>query len=127
MKKVLAITAAFICCAGAFAEDYSLYFDSTEGSQNNEIAPVANIRKLVFENGKVVAVMKDDTQKTTDIANIKRLFFSTEEAVGIDEVTAKEAAGKIGVYDLAGRKLNASKSALQKGVYIIDGKKTIIK
>lgn len=131
MKKLFTI-AALLCGTGAFADDFSLYFDSANSPQQSTvIARVSDIKKLVFENGNVIAVMKDNTEKSTSITDIKRLFFSTEDAVSIDELAVKttDAAKDGEVYDLAGRKLNVNPQTpkLQKGVYIINGKKVMVK
>lgn len=130
MKKLFTI-AALLYSTGAFADDFSLYFDSANSPQSTVIARVSDIKKLVFENGNVIAVMKDNTEKSTSITDIKRLFFSTEDAVSIDELAVKttDAAKDGEVYDLAGRKLNVNPQTpkLQKGVYIINGKKVMVK
>jgi len=128
MKKIITLAAVFAFGIAAFADDFNLYYDSTEGSQGNKIEAVANLKKIVFENGKIVTVLADGTKKETPMENVKRLFFNTESAVSIEGVNA-ETIGKKGVYDLTGRTLNIdiNNNKLPKGIYIVDGKKVMVK
>lgn len=125
MKKTLTLALAMALGTSAFADDFSLYYDANEGANNNKVEAVANLQKITFENGNMVITRKDGTTAQTSLTSIKRLFFSTEEAVGID--AAKEVKAKAGkVYDLAGRRLAIDPDKLNKGIYIIDGKKVAI-
>ena len=130
MKKFLTIIAAFILGLSAYAEDYTLYYDSTEGAKNNELVAVAQLQKLTFENGNLVLTMKNGTTKSASLASIKRLFFATSESVSIDgvkeDVIDSSKSGET-VYDLTGRKLNVDVKNLTKGIYIVDGKKILVK
>ncbi|MCR5312446.1 MAG: hypothetical protein K6E54_02140 [Bacteroidaceae bacterium] len=130
MKKILSIAAALMLSISAFAEDYSLYYDSTNGTTNSVLSEVSKLQKLTFENGNVVLTYKDGTTSSTAISDIKRLFFSTPETVGISEVEEESiSANAKGVYDLTGRKLNVDikSNKLPKGIYIVDGKKVLVK
>lgn len=125
MKKILTLALAMALGSSAFADDFSLYYDANEGTENNKIETVANLQKITFENGNMVITRKDGTTAQTSLTSVKRLFFSTEEAVGIEP--AKEVKAKAGkVYDLAGRRLAIEPEKLTKGIYIIDGKKVAI-
>lgn len=112
----------------AFADDFNLYYDSAEGTQNNKIEAVANLKKIVFEDGKIVAILADGTKKETPLTDVKRLYFNTESAVSIAGIK-EESIGKQGIYDLTGRALNIdiNKDKLPKGIYIVDGKKVMVK
>ena len=130
MKKMTILAAALMLSATAFADDFNLYYDTTAGTENNMIESVANLQKLTFENGTMKVIRKDGTTSTVSIADIKRLFFSTEETVAIKDVKVEDTTAKTGeVYDLTGRKLNVNLSnhQLPKGIYIIDGKKVLVK
>lgn len=127
MKKTITLITALTLGLSAFADDFNLYYNSAEGAENNKIETVANLQKLTFENGNMIVTIKDGTSTTLPTASITRLFFSTETAVGIEEVKSTEKKGE--VYDLTGRKLNVDpkEGKLPKGIYIIDGQKVIIK
>ena len=110
-------------CLPSMADDFSLYYDSTTGTENNKMEAVANMQKITFENGNIVITRKDGTKSTTAISAVKRLFFSTDEVVGID-APVKASQKSESIYDLTGRKLKETDvNSLPKGMYIIDGKK----
>ena len=54
------------------------------------------------------------------------LFVDDEQITGIDGIPTSVPAAK-GVYDLQGRKVSNELQSLKKGVYIIDGKKVVVK
>lgn len=112
----------------ASAEDFSLYYDLASGVKNTEVSAVSNLQKLVFDKeGKLIIYKKDGSSQTIDMSNVSRLFFSTPQTVDIKKLDNEK--GEMNVFDLTGRKINADQSAnkLPKGIYIINGKKTIIK
>lgn len=114
----------------SFADDFTLYYDSTDGAVNSELSAVSQLRKLTFENGNLVLTMKNGTTKSTALASIKRLFFADKETVGINDVKEEDietAKASGAVYDLTGRKLNVNLKSLPKGIYIVDGKKVLVK
>lgn len=64
------------------------------------------------------------TNKNT--ANIANLKFSPKGATGIQEIQAEaQQNAKMEIYTLDGRKVNAAN--LQKGIYIVNGKKVVVK
>lgn len=130
MKHLSTFVAAFLLGMTAFADDFNLYYDATAGTEGNKIESVENLQKLTFEDGKMVVIRKDGTTSTVNISSIQRLYFSTDETVAIEEVKAENTTAKKGeVYDLTGRKLNIDPESQQlpKGIYIIDGKKKLIR
>ena len=128
MKKLFTLATVLMLGLSAFADDFNLYYDSTEG-QGNKIESVSNLQKLTFEEGKLVITLKDGTSKSLPTAGITRLFFNTEKAVNIEDVEETTANKKGEVYDLTGRKLNIDLNSekLPKGIYIIDGQKILVK
>lgn len=129
MKFLNIFTAAFLLSTTAFADDFNLYYAATTSTTANKIEAVANLQKLTFENGTMVVIRKDGTTSTINLSSIRKLYFATEEAVGIDDVKANDdtTAPKGEVYDLTGRKINLDPNNLPKGLYIIDGKKKLIR
>lgn len=126
MRKLLTLTTAFALGLSAFADDFNLYYDSAE-EKNNKIETVANLQKIVFENGNLVVTLKNGTTTSLPMEGVTRLFFNTDAAVGIDDVKEETASKKGEVYDLTGRKLNIDINELPKGIYIVDGQKVLIK
>ena len=126
MKKLLTMATALTLGLSAFADDFNLYYDSAE-EENNKIEAVANMQKIVFEDGNLVVTLKDGTSKSIPTAGITRLFFSTETAVGIKDVNVATTDKKGDVYDLTGRKLNIGINELPKGIYLVNGQKVLIK
>ena len=130
MKKNMILSAAVLLSATAFADDFNLYYDSSAGNTGIKIESVANLQKITFEDGKMVAFTTDGKTQTLNTADIKRLFFSTENTVsieGVEEGAAGEKAYE--VFDLMGRKINIDPQTgkLPKGVYIVNGKKILVK
>ena len=129
MKKLITLGTVLAVGLSVFADDFNLYYDSQAGTANTKIEAVNNLQKLTFENGNMVVIMKDGTSTSLPMADIKRLFFASDTAVGIEEVKEETTAEKKGeVYDLTGRKLNINLESeqLPKGIYIIDGQKVFI-
>ena len=130
MKFFKILAAAFLLSTTAFADDFSLYYDATSSTTSTKIDAVDNLQKLTFENGTMTVIRKDGTTSTVSLSSIKKLFFSTEETVGIEDVKTENPATRKGeVYDLTGRKISIDLNSqlLSKGLYIIDGKKKLIR
>lgn len=125
MKKFFTLFILSALSSAAFADDFTLYYDASEGTENNKIDAVSNLQKITFEDGKMVVIRKDGSSTSTAITSVKRLFFSTEQAVGIEAPAEQKCANEI--YDLTGRKINVqSTDDLTKGIYVVDGKKVLI-
>lgn len=67
--------------------------------------------------------------KAYPIDEIGEIRFSTGVSTGITQVEDKAAAGtrRSGVYTLAGQKVASGAGRLPKGVYVVDGRKTVIR
>jgi hypothetical protein len=130
MKKFLMMFAAMAFTMSAFAEDYTLYYESATEGGNVEVSAVAKLQKLVFKNGVLAVTFKDGTTQTTNLSAVKRLFFATP-ATGVESVEAEDAENvKVegAVYDLMGRKVSENfGDNLPKGMYIVGGKKVLVK
>lgn len=128
MNKIFTLATALALGLSAFAEDLNLYYDSADGTAN-KIESVANLQKIVFEDGTLVVMLKDGTSASLPTEGMTRLYFNTETAVGIDGVKEGSAAKKGEVYDLTGRKLSVGIDGenLPKGIYVVDGQKVIVK
>lgn len=87
----------------------------------------SKVSKITFSGDNVTIQYKDGTSATLDMETVT-LDFSTvtsvEERIAIAEKQGLE--GKA-VYNLNGQLVGNSVARLQKGVYVINGKKVIIK
>lgn len=126
MKKLFTLIALAVS-ATAFADDFSLYYDLSSGEKNTEVSSVSNLQKIIFDhNGNMIVCKKDGSSETIDITSVSRIFFATPTAVDIKKVDLEKKEEVKNIYDLTGRKVDASKT-LTPGIYIINGQKTIIK
>ena len=130
MKKMLSLMAVLALGAlTAEAEDFSLYCVAKDGTVATQKWEVNKLQKITFEEGKMHVIAKDGSTTDVPTAGIQKLVFNTEKGItGIEEVQDEnQNQAKEEVYDLMGRKLDIAIDQLPKGIYIIAGKKTLIK
>lgn len=113
----------------AEAEDFNLYCVAKDGTLATQKWEVNKLQKITFEEGKMHVIAKDGSTTDVPTAGIQKLVFNTEKGItGIEEVQDEnQNQAKEEVYDLMGRKLDIAIDQLPKGIYIIAGKKTLIK
>lgn len=130
MKHLSILAAAFMLGTSVFADDFNLYYMGKTSAENTKIESVENLQKLTFRDGTMVVTRKDGTTSTVSVANIQRLFFSTDATVAVEDVKAESTTDKRNeVYDLSGRRQNVdpTQKRLPKGAYIVNGKKVLVK
>ena len=89
---------------------------------------VSKVSKITFEGDNVVITYNNGTATTTADMATGVLDFSS--ATGIEErvvLLEKEGLEGKAVYNLNGQQVGNSAARLAKGVYIINGKKVIVK
>ncbi len=89
---------------------------------------VSKVSKITFEGDNVVITYNNGTATTT--ADMATVVLDFSSATGIDErvaITEKEGLEGKAVYNLNGQQVGNSAARLAKGVYIINGKKVIVK
>lgn len=89
---------------------------------------VSKVSKITFEGDNVVITYNNGTATTT--ADMATVVLDFSSATGIDErvvLLEKEGLEGKAVYDLNGQQVGNSAARLAKGVYIINGKKVIVK
>ena len=99
------------------------------------------MRVLGNVNGKLGFVTADDLKylpankaylpvsasgSSSASASIELVDAETYAATGISNLTNEKTANEKGIYSLTGNKVNSTEN-LPAGVYVIDGKKTIIR
>ncbi len=84
------------------------------------------VSNLTFNGNNVTLQFDDDTSQTEDMSKVS-ISLSYENTTGITNITSMDNSGKSKVYNLNGQYMGKDANALNKGVYIINGKKTVIK
>ncbi len=83
------------------------------------------ISEITFDGDNVVLHYADNTSATEDMSRVTLSFSYTTTGISQVEGIKKALQGK--VYNLQGQCVGSSLQGLSKGVYIINGKKVIIK
>lgn len=84
------------------------------------------VSNLTFNGNNVTLQFDDNTSLTEDMSKVS-ISLSYENTTGIANITSMDNSGKSKVYNLNGQYMGKDANALNKGVYIINGKKTVIK
>ena len=130
MKKTFILT--LVLALGALttkADDFNLYYVANDGALAAQKWEVNKLQKITFEEEKMNVIETDGSTTVVSLSDIQKLVFYTEEgATDIKDVRDETPEQtKEEVYDLMGRKLNIDRDQLPSGIYIIAGKKTLIK
>ena len=83
------------------------------------------VTEITFDGDNVVLQYADNTSATEDMSRVTLSFSYTTTGISQVEGIKKALQGK--VYNLQGQCVGSSLQGLSKGVYIINGKKVIIK
>lgn len=83
------------------------------------------VSEITFDGDNVVLQYSDNTSDQTDMSLVTLSF--TYQTTGISQVEGIKQALQGKVYNLQGQCVGPSLQGLSKGVYIINGKKVIIK
>jgi hypothetical protein len=84
------------------------------------------VTEITFDGDNVVLQYSDNTSDNRDMSLVT-LSFSYSTTTGISQVGGIKQALQGKVYNLQGQCVGSSLQGLSKGVYIINGKKVIIK
>ena len=84
------------------------------------------VTEITFDGDNVVLQYSDNTSDQADMSLVT-LSFSYSTTTGISQVEDIKQALQGKVYNLQGQCVGSSLQGLSKGVYIINGKKVIIK
>ena len=82
------------------------------------------VERLTFDGDKVVLTFTDHSTQTEDMELVSIDFFYS--GTGISRVKADEMSGKH-IYNLNGQYLGTGIEGRAKGVYVVDGKKVVVK
>lgn len=132
MKKNILMLALLASAAlNASADNYN--YLTVQKQDGTEQSFTAQGLTITFANGNMVAT-QDGQTTTLALSELNKMFFS-QEPTGIEDVSISEPAGEASgaVYDLSGRKVtsapvsSSTPSLLKKGIYIVNGKKIVVK
>lgn len=84
------------------------------------------VKEITFDGDNVILSYSDNTSDTKDMSLVS-LAFTYDGTTGIDQVETTEKALQGKVFNLNGQYVGTSTEGLAKGVYIVNGKKVIIK
>ena len=85
------------------------------------------VKEITFDGDNVTLVYSDETSQMEDMSLVKLAFAYEGSATGINQVESVKKALQGKVFNLNGQLVGTSTDGLSKGIYIVDGKKVIIK
>lgn len=85
------------------------------------------VKEITFDGDNVILSYSDNTSYTTKDMSLVSLAFTYDGTTGIDQVETTKKALQGKVFNLNGQYVGTSTEGLAKGVYIVNGKKVIIK
>lgn len=118
MKKAYLLLLAGMLSTAVFADNKQTV---TIGGQVIE----KTISEITFDGDNVVLHYADNSSDQADMSQVTLSFSYTTTGISQVEGIKKALQGK--VYNLQGQFVGSSLQGLSKGVYIINGKKVIIK
>lgn len=85
-----------------------------------------SVTRLTFSGDNVVMTFADNTQQTADMSLVSIALEYTPTSTAIDKVTEGTNTVKR-VYNLNGQYVGNTTAGLAKGIYIVNGKKMVIR
>ena len=119
MNKFYFLLLAGLLSVNAFAENKQIV--TIDGQ-----AVGKTVKEITFDGDNVILSYSDNTSDTKDMSLVS-LAFTYDGTTGIDQVETTEKALQGKVFNLNGQYVGTSAEGLAKGVYIVNGKKVIIK
>ena len=95
------------------------------GSAEPEKVAASQLSKITFDGDNVILHYKDGT--TTATKDMETIVISLTDATGVNTMRQVEALKDKSAYNLKGQYVGQGVEGLSKGVYIVGGKKVIIK
>lgn len=124
MKKILLSSAVLLLAAAAKADTYPcLSFQRADGTTVS--FGVESLSMTFGDSGKTLVVTSGTESQTLSVADLTRMFFSTESATGISSATAGAADSTVRAYTATGvyigqfGSMEAMRGKVQPGVYLV--------
>ena len=118
MNKFYLLLLAGMLATNTFADNQQTV--KIDGSTVNK-----TVTEMTFDGDDVTLSYSDGTQDVSDMSLVSLSFSYTTTGINQVETVKKALQGK--VYNLNGQLVGTSTDGLAKGVYIMNGKKVIIK
>ena len=118
MKKAYLLLLAAMLSTATFA-------DSKQTVKIDGLLIEKTVSEITFDGDNVVLQYADNTSDQADMSLVTLSF--TYQTTGISQIEGIKQALQGMVYNLQGQYVGSSLQGLSKGVYIINGKKVIIK
>ena len=115
MKKLLLFCGLFLLSMTAMAE----------GTESEKI-DVQELVKITFEGDNVILHFKDGSKADLE-KDLETVVIDFSSVTGIGTVRQVKSMKNMGVYNLQGQYVGQGVNGLKKGIYIVNGKKVIIK
>jgi len=120
MKKIFFISCALISALAVQADDEKAV---QEVLIDNQVV-AKEVTKITFEGDNAVLTFADNTQQTADMESVVINFSYNPTGIGrVNDNAVKDQK----VYNLTGMHVKNTTDGLKKGVYVVDGKKKMIK
>lgn len=86
------------------------------------------VKRITFNGDEIVLVFADNTQQTVEMTAVKIDFVydNVENSVFYQMETPK-VKEQTGIYNLNGQSVSDTREKLPKGIYIVDGRKEVVK
>lgn len=120
MNKLVALFVgmAAVCTSASADNTQTVVVDGTTINKN--------VTRLTFSGDDVVMTFADNTSQTADMSLVSISFtYSPTTAISGPEVNEESTVKR--VYNLNGQYVGNSTTGLPKGLYIVNGKKMVIK
>jgi hypothetical protein len=86
------------------------------------------VKRITFNGDEIVLVFADNTQKTVEMTAVKIDFVYDNLANSVSyQMETPKVKEQTGVYNLNGQSVSGTREKLPKGIYIVDGRKEVVK
>lgn len=85
------------------------------------------ITELTFNGDQVTMKFEDGSTQTDDMSLVSIALTYSETSTGITEIEMDDQSTVKRVYTISGQYVGTSTEGLPQGIYIVNGKKTIVK
>lgn len=121
MKKLtLTIVSLMVLCMQAVADNGQTI--TIGGSIIEKYA-----QRLTFDGNNVTITFEDGSEETADMTTVSIDLTYGSDASGISSITTEDNNNNGKVYSISGQYVGNSTEGLPKGLFIVNGKKVVIK
>ena len=86
------------------------------------------VKRITFNGDEIVLVFADNTQQTVEMTAVKIDFvYDNVENSVFYQMETQKVKEQTGIYNLNGQSVNDTREKLPKGIYIVDGRKEVVK